>query len=170
MAEAKWRRHFWSSVGLVCRSKMSHRAALHNNFYAEWESTSCIILFFTYSVRKLLQQPIDAWQFLQHLLYQSTAVKKANAPGLTWKYHYTNMLHLCRSYPSPGCVASGVDLYDCYFQFFHFLCEFWINLVFFQITSQCVNVSMHLGLGIRPTSIGFFLSTFIVDIYLDTLF
>ena len=35
------------------------------------------------SVRKLLQQPIDAWQFLQHLLYQSTAVKKANAPGLT---------------------------------------------------------------------------------------
>ena len=36
-----------------------------------------------YSVRKLLQQPIDAWQFLQHLLNQSTAVKKANAPGLT---------------------------------------------------------------------------------------
>ena len=34
-----------------------------------------------------------------------------------------------------GCVASGVDLYHCYFQFFHFLCEFWINLVFFQITS-----------------------------------
>ena len=76
------------------------------------------------------------------------------------------MLHLCRSYPCPGCVASGVDLYDCYFQFFHFLCEFWINLAFFQITSQCVNVLMHLWLGL----IGFFLSTFIVDISLDTLF
>ena len=62
-----------------------HTTDAYNN-YAECESTSCIILIFYIFCSEdlqLLQQPIDAWQFMQHLLYQSTAVKKANAPGLT---------------------------------------------------------------------------------------
>ena len=73
------------------------------------------------------------------------------------------MLHLCRCYPCPGCVASRVDRYDCFSQFFHFLYKFWINLVFFQITSQSVHTSRA-----RPF-IGFFLPTFIVDIFLPKL-
>ena len=115
---------------------------------------------------QLLQQPIDAWQFLQHLLYQSTAVKKANAPGLTRTYYYTNILHLCRSYPCPGCVASGVDRYDCYFKFFPAILNSSLFCANFGSTwcsfRSLRKLSMHLGLGL----IGSILSTFIVDISL----
>ena len=122
---------------------ISHRHTstdAHNMLNGNRRRASYFFYIFCSEDLQLLQQPIDAWQFLQHLLYR-TPVKKANAPGLTRTYYYTNMLHLCRSYPCPGCVASGVDRYDCYFKFFPFLCEFWINLVFFQITSQVVNAS-----------------------------
>ena len=123
--------------------------------------------FFTYSVRKtyvqLLQQSIDAWQFLQHLLYQSTAVKTANAPGLTWQYYYTNMLHLCRSYPCLECVASGSIVMIAFFNSSIFCASVGSTLCSFR---SLRNVSLHLGLVL----IGFFLPTFIVDISLDTLF
>ena len=112
---------------------------------------------------QLLQQPIDAWQFLQHLLYQSTAVKKANAPGLTWTYYYTNMLHLCRSYPCPGCVASGSIVMIAILNSYIFCASFGSTWCSFRSLRK---LSMHLGLGL----IGSILSTFIVDISLDTLF
>ena len=118
--------------------------------------------FFTCFLQ-LLQQPIDAWRFLQHLLYQSTVVKNTNAPGLTWTYYYTNILHLCRSYPCPGCVASEVDRYGCFFNSSIFCARFGSTWCSFR---SLRNLSMHLGLGL----IGFFLPTFIVDISLDTLF
>ena len=78
---------------------------------------------------QLLQQPIDAWQLLKRLPYQSTVGKEANAPGLSQTCQPLSILYM-----------SGVDRYDsdCFSPFFNFLCEFCINLVFFQITSQSV--------------------------------
>ena len=81
---------------------------------------------------QLLQQPIDALQLLKRLLYHSTVGKEANAPGLS---------RTCQ--PLSIVSLSGVDGYDsdCFSPFFHFLCEFFNNLVFFQITLQSVCVS-----------------------------
>ena len=69
----------------------------------------------------------------------------------------TNMLHLCRSYTCPGCVASGVDRYDCFFNSSIFCASFGSTWCSFR---SLRNLSVHLGLGL----IGFFLPTFIVDI------
>ena len=60
-----------------------HTTDAHNMLNGNRRRASYFFYIFCSEYLQFLQQPIDAWQFLQHLLYQSTAVKKANAPGLT---------------------------------------------------------------------------------------
>ena len=106
---------------------------------------------------QLLQQPIDAWKLLKRLLYQSTVGKKANAPGLSQTCQPVSIVSL-----------SGVDRYDsdCFSPFFHFLYEFCINLVFFQITLQSVYVSRARPYRVLPSHIHccYFLSYIILII------
>ena len=72
---------------------------------------------------------------------RAQSVKKLILWGCHENSNTQTCVHLCRSYPCPGFLASGVDRCDCFSPFFHFLCEFWINLVFFHVTSQSVLAS-----------------------------
>ncbi len=120
MAEAKWRRHFWSTY-------YAHNMLNGNRRRASYLFT-CFLQF--------LQRPIDTWQFLQHLLYQSTRTL------LGWHEHI--ITQTCCTFadliPARGASRPGRSLW-LLFSILHFLCEFWINLVFLQIISQFVHAS-----------------------------
>ena len=129
--------------------------------YAEWESTSCVILFFTYSVRK------TSSSFSSRLMHGSicsvffTTTQSVKRRMLSWRC--TNMFTFPDLIPVRGASRPGSIAMIAFLHSSIFCASFGSTWCSFR---SLRNQSMHLGLGIR----GFFLPTLIVGISLATLF